>query len=830
MPTINSSSYTTLYSATAQEIVPATPYGNSNVEAFLNQGTDGGNTILNIVANGNITANGFFIGDGGYLSNLNAGNFSSANYANYAGNVTISAQPNITSVGVLNGLVVNGNITPNANIIFDIGNNTNRFNDIWLANSTIHLGVQNINANATTTFFSNSVSIANNMSSNNVTIAQTFDIDSPGYYFPSYLELNVVANYNPKIFGLFPLGNTTIGSNVITVTSLYNTSATTIYPLADFASNLPGLVVSHFNSALASYVDDVFPLNTTITSVDVANNQIICSNVALLTTTNEIFSTSGQLSNAAQSSYFLPSQAIYQQVTGTDGGTNEIQLDNTNSFYYFNQTNCPVIFQGTTFGGLQPDTTYYIVNVDLGTNRIQVSQTPSGPVFNLSTATGTMYLSSWKNAGGIVNAWTVSLNGQYNFGGPWVNNPPTLSDFTQTPNFNATGNITIPTQFGYVKPVNFNSNQLPYADTSGQFVKFEGGILSSDDNTYGTPGIFGRLKDTFISLGATALHTGLNSAAVRTNFQIINYTDFAQDNASVTNPVNPPALSFTTSTGNVNSPTADAYLRTGRSLGRIAFYAYQRRGINAYIQPGSTPAAGIYVQALGDWNDNTNTSLPMVFALQYSPLNAATGDSGTSYSRINRTFLQAANNTTSIGGASTIEFKPLARSNNGTNNRSYSGLGNVSINPQTWATISGYTVGNAFSNGAGALMNVTTTDNNQNGNVALRLSRTVANTANMEFRLPTANANTMVLVDNASGNTIATFTNGDVKVANATINTGGFMKLATYTAAALNAIGGQAGWMACVTDSAGGGNPNGMIAFWDTTNARWSYVHDNSAV
>ena len=56
------------------------------------------------------------------------------------------------------------------------------------------------------------------------------------------------------------------------------------------------------------------------------------------------------------------------------------------------------------------------------------------------------------------------------------------------------------------------------------------------------------------------------------------------------------------------------------------------------------------------------------------------------------------------------------------------------------------------------------------------------------------------------------------------------MKLSSYTEANLTAITGQVGWMAAVTDSAGGGHPNGMIAFWDTTNTRWSYVHDNSAV
>jgi len=41
---------------------------------------------------------------------------------------------------------------------------------------------------------------------------------------------------------------------------------------------------------------------------------------------------------------------------------------------------------------------------------------------------------------------------------------------------------------------------------------------------------------------------------------------------------------------------------------------------------------------------------------------------------------------------------------------------------------------------------------------------------------------------------------------------------------------GTVGQQIAISDSAGGGNPNGMIAFWDTTNSRWSYIHDNSAV
>ena len=60
---------------------------------------------------GNVKA-GVFFGDGGGLSNIIGGNVSGdvagANYANYAGTVTSSAQSNITSVGTLTSLTVSG--------------------------------------------------------------------------------------------------------------------------------------------------------------------------------------------------------------------------------------------------------------------------------------------------------------------------------------------------------------------------------------------------------------------------------------------------------------------------------------------------------------------------------------------------------------------------------------------------------------------------------------------------------------------------------------------------------------------------------------------------
>lgn len=48
----------------------------------------------------------------------------------------------------------------------------------------------------------------------------------------------------------------------------------------------------------------------------------------------------------------------------------------------------------------------------------------------------------------------------------------------------------------------------------------------------------------------------------------------------------------------------------------------------------------------------------------------------------------------------------------------------------------------------------------------------------------------------------------------------------TYTVSELTAITGQAGWCVAVGDS----SPGGKLAYWDTTNTRWSYVSDDSGL
>jgi len=57
----------------------------------------------------------------------------------FTGTLTTNSQPNITSVGALTGLQLTGDLTPTANVTYDLGNTTHRFKDLWLSGQTIQM-------------------------------------------------------------------------------------------------------------------------------------------------------------------------------------------------------------------------------------------------------------------------------------------------------------------------------------------------------------------------------------------------------------------------------------------------------------------------------------------------------------------------------------------------------------------------------------------------------------------------------------------------------------------------------------------------------------------
>jgi filamentous hemagglutinin len=69
-------------------------------------------------------------------------------------NINIGGTGNL-AVFAPGNLLMTGNISPTANITYDLGTNTNRWKDLWLSNSTIYLGNSQISANATSLIFTN---------------------------------------------------------------------------------------------------------------------------------------------------------------------------------------------------------------------------------------------------------------------------------------------------------------------------------------------------------------------------------------------------------------------------------------------------------------------------------------------------------------------------------------------------------------------------------------------------------------------------------------------------------------------------------------------------
>jgi len=295
---VGSNNYTTLYSGTGA-VTAVTSYGNSNVTSLLNAGTDGGNTIANIVATGNITVGGgitaggnvtaqtfignfagnitgnitvpgantdviynyqgnagatssftfnqasnvltvignisanYFIGNGAYLTGLPNG--AVANFANYAANITLANQPNITSVGTLPNLNAGnitvtgniiGNLIPNANATYNLGNASNQWKELYLTGNSIYLGAQTISSNA------NGVIVTGNLYSSGANLGNSIVANyfiGSGNNLSNIQGSNVTGNVTSAITANYAnFANYVVWPNQSNITSLGTLSALTI--------------------------------------------------------------------------------------------------------------------------------------------------------------------------------------------------------------------------------------------------------------------------------------------------------------------------------------------------------------------------------------------------------------------------------------------------------------------------------------------------------------------------------------------------------------------------------------------------------------------------
>jgi hypothetical protein len=186
-------------------IVFATTAGTVTTNAQPNITSVG--TLTTLAVAGNVSAN-YFLGNGAFLTGVGNANYTPlANFANYAGNVTVSSQPNITSVGTLTTLTVAGNLTSgNANL----GNSVTA--NYYFGNGAFLTGVGNAN-------YSPLANFANY--AGNVTVSSQPNITSLGTLLNLNTSGNVIASGN--IVGANVVANqylTTLNANVTGTASL----------------------------------------------------------------------------------------------------------------------------------------------------------------------------------------------------------------------------------------------------------------------------------------------------------------------------------------------------------------------------------------------------------------------------------------------------------------------------------------------------------------------------------------------------------------------------------------------------------------------------------
>jgi len=153
-------------------------------------------TLGNLTVTGNITAANF-------IGNI-TGNISNANFASYAGNVTLAAQSNITTVGTLGNLSVSGNITTN-NILVNANANVSSITATNTVQTVNLVGTGNttlLRANITGNVNAGNVSGGNLVSANYLTGTLTTNSQPNINYLGNLGWLNVdtsIANSNGNI-------------------------------------------------------------------------------------------------------------------------------------------------------------------------------------------------------------------------------------------------------------------------------------------------------------------------------------------------------------------------------------------------------------------------------------------------------------------------------------------------------------------------------------------------------------------------------------------------------------------------------------------------------
>ena len=176
----------------------------------------GGNlkTTGEISAAGNVTGS-YILGDGSQLTGIPA-SYTDANVAaflpTYTGNLSVAA------------INITGNIIPTANAVYSLGNATNQWADLYVSNSSIHIGNQVLTTYRGNLFYNSNLVFTGSGTSSNITanvtgtttglhngLVDSFDIKALSWDF-GYIAANTYTNPIQYLFRVTSAGNIDMGT------------------------------------------------------------------------------------------------------------------------------------------------------------------------------------------------------------------------------------------------------------------------------------------------------------------------------------------------------------------------------------------------------------------------------------------------------------------------------------------------------------------------------------------------------------------------------------------------------------------------------------------
>jgi hypothetical protein len=580
---VASQNFTTLYSGSGA-INPTQAYGNANVVSLLAVGTDGGNTIGNIIASGNVTAD-YFIGNfqGNISGNINVTGSNTQVLFNNAGNVGTAA--GFTFVNTTGNLSVPGNVSA-------VGNVTGTY---ILGNGSQLTGLPATYSNA------NVVSLLASFGSN--TVSTTGNV-SAGYFIGNGSQLTGLSsgysNANVAAF-MAAFGSNTISStgNITTTANiaggfiLGNGSQLTGLPATYSNANVTSLLASFGSNSIsttgnvtASYFVGNGSLLTALTGANVtgtvANATYALTANAATFATNAVQANVANVANSVAGANVTGTVPLAQFVTG-NAQANITSVGVLSALSVIGNTNTTgTLFHNSFFTpavvALGNITTTAIISA--GGNVTGGNITTAGQVSATGNVTGNFFIGNGSQLTGIVSSYgnaNVAAN---------------LAAFATNP-ISTSGNITAGYFFGNGSQLTgINAGNIVGAYGNANVADFLGNGFGS--NTITTTGNIttGNLL-TGGQVSATGNITGGNIRSAV--FQAVNSAGGALRNATGTNQLQWGAgggdnLSLDVST-NINGANAQINISPTGNSGHV------------HIKPTGTPSVEIAPTFTGSMNN-----------------------------------------------------------------------------------------------------------------------------------------------------------------------------------------------------------------------------------